>query len=47
MNNGAGKGDKDRSTYTNEYKNNFDKIKWEKSEKSPIIKKNKKIYIYK
>lgn len=47
MNNSAGKGDKDRSTFKNEYKKNFDDIKWEKSEISPIVKKNKKIYIYK
>jgi len=47
MNTGAGKGDKDRSTYKKDFKNNFDAIKWEKSEKSSIIKKNKKIYVYK
>ena len=47
MNKNAGKGDKDRSTYKKEFKNNFDVIKWEKSQISPIIKKNKKIYIYK
>jgi hypothetical protein len=47
MDNNAGKGDKDRSTFKNTYKKNFDVIKWEKSEKSPIIKKNKKIYVYK
>jgi len=47
MDNQAGKGDKDRSTYKKEFKNNFDTIKWEKPELLPIIKKNKKIYIYK
>jgi hypothetical protein len=47
MNNNAGKGDNDRSTYKKDFKKNFDVIKWEKSEISPIIKKNKKIYVYK
>lgn len=48
-----GKGDKDRSTFTRNFKENFDKIDW--SKKNTEIKnqieikqiKNKKIYVYK
>lgn len=47
-----GKGDKDRSTYTKEFKENFDKIEWKtiQDRKSQIEikeKKGKKIYVYK
>lgn len=46
-----GKGDKDRSTFTSNFKENFDKIDWSKkkdnSEVKIIEKKGKKTYVYK
>jgi hypothetical protein len=32
--NGAGKGDKDRSTHTKKYKDNYDLIDWKKKSKT-------------
>lgn len=47
-----GKGDKDRSTFTRNFKENFDKIEWKPIEKKQNQieikeKKGKKIYVYK
>jgi hypothetical protein len=52
-NNGAGKGDKARSCFSNRFKQNFDSINWLDEKDKSLIKKELKnhngsfVYIYK
>jgi len=41
-NNGAGKGDKPRSCFSNRFKQNFDSINWSEDKQKSLIKKELK-----
>jgi len=48
LSNGAGKGDKPRSCFSKNFKNNYEEINWEDKSKGKlnIKKKNKTKYVY-